>query len=303
MQTGIKEKISAAPVGKTKSVKQKPLVMAIVGPTAIGKSAYAIGLAKKVNGEIISADSRQVYKGLDIGSGKIAKKEMGDIPHHMLDVAKPSQIFSAHDFKTGAGKHIEDILARGKTPIIVGGTGFYVDTLFGTWNLPDVPPNIALRKKLEKESAEKLFKTVEKIDPARAKMLDPRNKARLIRSIEIAKAIGKVPKITKKKLPYQVVWIGLKSSRDVLRKKIAARTKKQLYQGMIEEVAELHQNGLSWKRLHALGLEQRLCAMYLQGKITKAELEKMLLDKIYQYAIRQMRWFGRNKEIGWVEVK
>ncbi|MEN9582435.1 MAG: tRNA delta(2)-isopentenylpyrophosphate transferase, tRNA dimethylallyltransferase [Candidatus Parcubacteria bacterium] len=290
---------------KTTDTKKKKVVFVIVGPTAVGKTAYSIGLAKKVNGEIISADSRQVYKGLDIGSGKVTEKEMKGVPHYMLDVVSPKQTYTAHDFKAEAEKHIIDILARGKTPIIVGGTGFYIDALFGKWPLPNVPPNEALRKKLALQSNEKLFEVLRKLDPKRAKTIDQNNKVRLIRAIEIAKKLGAVPtvKTKSKKLPYDIVWMGIETDRESLRKKIVERLQKRLYLGMLDEVANLHKKGVSWKRLGELGLEYRYCTMYLQGKIGEAELIKTLVDKIYQYAMRQMTWFKSNKEISWIKMK
>lgn len=284
------------------SNKTKPFVVAIVGPTAVGKSAYAVTLAKKLNGEIISADSRQIYRGLDIGSGKITKKEMGDIPHHLLDVASPKKVFSVHDFKRIAEPIIKDILARGKTPIVVGGTGFYIDALLGGVSLPNVPPNNALRKKLGKLTLSALVKKLKKLDPKRAKVMDLKNKVRVIRAIEIATELGSVPVIRTKKLPFEVRWIGLTTSREKLRKNIVKRLNARLVQGMLKEVVKLHKQGVSWKRMNELGLEYRYCALYLQGKLTEAQLIKTLTEKIYQYAMRQFRWFKRNKQIKWIKV-
>lgn len=284
-------------------------VIAIVGPTAIGKSTYAVKLAlrlrsgqAKKGAEIISADSRQIYRGLDIGSGKITKKEMRGIPHYMLDVANPKKIFSVHDFKRMAEPIIEDILARGKTPIIVGGTGFYIDTLLGDVTLPNVPPNNALRKKLEKLTLLALVGKLKKLDPKRAKTIDLKNKVRLIRAIEIATVLGKVPKIKKTIPTYKVKWIGLTTSREKLRKNIVKRLNARLVQGMLKEVHKLHKQGVSWKRMNELGLEYRYCALYLQKKLTETELVKTLTEKIYQYAMRQLRWFKRNKQIKWIKV-
>lgn len=282
---------------------RKPLVIIVVGPTATGKSGYAINLAKQVQGEIISADSRQVYKGLNIGSGKITKKEMHGVPHYMLDVVPPSKVFSAHDFKKKAEPILKNILARSKTPIVVGGTGLYVDVLFGDMTLPKVPPNKSLRRELGKLSTESLFKKLQKMDPERAASIDAKNHVRLIRAIEIATKLGKVPKIEKKESPYQLLYIGLTADREVLRKKIEKRLRARLIQGMLTEVKRLHKNGVSWKRMHELGLEYRYCALYLQGKLTLLELEKQLADKIYQYAMRQLTWFKKNPKINWIEVK
>jgi len=277
--------------------------MAIVGPTAIGKTKYSINLAKQVNGEIISADSRQIYKGLDIGSGKVTKKEMRGVPHHLLDVASPKKVFSVHDFKKMAEPILLDIIARGKRPIIVGGTGFYIDALLGNSMLPEVPPNPALRKKLYKYSAPENFARLKKLDPKRAKMIDPKNNIRIVRAIEIATTLGSVPKLKKVPLPYKVVWMGLTAPREVLRENIENRLRTRMMQGLLEEVEKLHKGGLSWKRLEELGLEYRYIALYLEGKLPDEDLEKILVEKIYQYAMRQLRWFKRNKEINWVEIR
>ncbi len=282
---------------------KKPFVIAIVGPTAVGKSDYAVALARKIKGEIISADSRQVYRGLDIGSGKITKKEMKRVPHYMLDVVSAKSTFSAHHFRKMAMPILKDILKRGKVPIIVGGTGFYIDALLEEKVLPNVPPNIDLRKKLNDMGADKLFKILEDLDKERAMTIDAKNKVRLVRAIEIAKHLGKVPKIIKGSFPYDVVWIGLTSNRETIRNRIVTRTKTQLMQGMVHEVKRLHDEGVSWKRLNEMGLEQRLCVSYLLGEIKENELEQKLYDKVYQFAIRQLRWFKRNEKIGWIEVK
>ena len=172
-------------------VQQKVLV--ILGPTAIGKSALAVKLAKRFDGEVISADSRQVYKGLDIGTGKITKKEMGGIPHHLLDVADPKKQFSVSDFVREANHALAMIYHSGRVPIIVGGTGFYIDALTGDVSLPEVPPDKLLRAKLNKLSNEELFEILKKKDPERAETIDRHNKVRLVRALEIIEALGKVP--------------------------------------------------------------------------------------------------------------
>ena len=187
----------------------KPKVLIILGPTATGKSDVAVDIAKKFsayggsaagrNGaEIISADSRQVYKGMDLGSGKITKKEMRGIPHYLLDVVKPNTIFSVSKYKQLAEKAIKKIIAKNKLPIIVGGTGFYIDSISKNIELPEVKPNKKLRKRLEKKSAEELFTMLKKLSPTRAKNIDRYNKVRLIRAIEIAKTLGTIPKIKEK---------------------------------------------------------------------------------------------------------
>jgi tRNA dimethylallyltransferase len=275
----------------------KPKVLVIVGPTASGKSDLAVRIAKKLRGEIISADSRQVYKGLDIGSGKITKKEMGGIPHHMLDIANLKKIYSASDYKKDAETALEKIIAKSKLPIVVGGTGFYIDTLAGTAILPEVPPNKELRNRLEKESAEELFKLLKKKDSKRAKTIDSNNKVRLIRALEIVEALGKVPVVRKTRSRYEFIYIGIRPSD--LDAKIHKRLMKRL-PGIIEEVKKLHKNGLSWRRMYELGLEYRYVSMYVQGELSKKEMTERLYSEIKKYAKRQMTWFKKNKSIHWI---
>ncbi|MEX2014157.1 MAG: tRNA (adenosine(37)-N6)-dimethylallyltransferase MiaA, partial [Parcubacteria group bacterium] len=244
----------------------KVKVLAIVGPTAAGKSALAVALAKRFGGEIISADSRQVYKGLDKGTGKITKREMAGVPHHLLDVADPHKQFSVSDFKTEADKALEAIEARKALPIVVGGTGLYVDTLAGLINLPDVGPNPLLRKKLRAKSAEELFQMLKKKDRDRAMAIDPRNKVRVIRALEIVEAIGKVPKI-KSSPAKNFIYIGLKP--DDLDEKIYNRLLERL-PGIIREAKKLIKlKAISYRRMHELGLEYRYIGLYLRGKLSK----------------------------------
>ena len=278
---------------------QPPRIVVIVGPTASGKSAYAVKLAKKLKGEIISADSRQVYKGLDIGTGKITKKEMGGIPHHLLDVASPKKVFTANQYVELGRTTIEDILARGKTPIICGGTGFYIDALLGRIALPTVPPNIKLRTQLAKKTAPQLFAMLKKLDTRRARDIDPKNPVRLIRAIEIAKALGRVPATKPKPLPYRIEWIGIQMAETKLRTRIKKRLYARMKAGMVAEARGLHKAGLSYKRMTALGLEYRHLALFLQKKISKADMCIQLEKEIWHYAKRQMTYWKRNTEIEW----
>jgi tRNA dimethylallyltransferase len=281
-------------------MKNKPKIIVILGPTASGKSDLAVLLAKKFGGEVVSADSRQVYKGLDIGSGKITKKEMKGVPHHMLDVVNPKKTYSVHDFQKDAIKEIDKILQKGKVPIVCGGTGFYIDSIVKGTILPEVKPDLESRIMNQELSKEKLFEKLKKLDPKRAKEIDPNNKVRLIRAIEIATALGKVPKI-KTNPKYDALQIGVLFDTEILRERINLRLQKRLKIGMIKEVENLHKNGLSWKRLEELGLEYRYIALYLQKKLTKEQMVTELQNKIYQYAKRQITWFKRDKNIVWVE--
>lgn len=278
----------------------KPKVLVIVGPTASGKSNLAVRLAKKFNWEIISADSRQVYKGLNIGTGKITKREMRDIPHHLLDVANPRKRFSAAQYKLLADNSLQYIVTNSKLPIVVGGTGLYIDALAGTVSFPNVEPNKKLREQLGKKSAKELFKILKKKDPRRALTIDLHNKVRLIRALEIIDTIGKVP--TFKSTPSDnFIYIGLEP--DNIDKRIYKRLMKRL-PGIIREVDKLHKQGLSWKRLHELGLEYRYVALYLQDKLSREETsQEEMAEKLYietrRYAKRQMTWFKRNPKIKW----
>ncbi len=276
-------------------------VLVILGPTASGKSDLAVALAKKYNGEIISADSRQVYKGLDIGSGKITKAEMKGVPHHLLDVARPSTIFSVSNFQKKAKKAIADIQSRSKLPIICGGTGFYIQSIVDDVIFPEVKPNKKLRSELATYSTEKLFKTLQKLDPVRASTIEKQNPVRLIRAIEIAKALGKVPQLQIQNDDNQgFTQIGLKISPEKLKSNIAKRLDKRLKKGMLNEAEKLHKEGLSWKRMEALGLEYRNMALFLQNKISKEEMTEKIRTESWQYAKRQMTWFKRDPRIKWL---
>lgn len=284
------------------NLKNKPKIIVVLGQTATGKSDFAVQLAKKEGGEIISADSRQVYKGMDLGTGKITRKEMLGVPHYLLDVASPKKVFSVSDFKKLADKKIGDIFARGKTPIICGGTGFYIDAVVDGVMLPEVAPNIKLRKILEKKSAEKLLEILKELDPGRAKNIDVKNKVRLIRAIEIAKALGKVPKV-KSQTKYEVLKIGLTLPDETLKDKIKTRLLARIKKGMLREIKKLHEGGVSWKRMEMLGLEYRYGALYLQGKLTKQEMIEKLNTEIWHYAKRQKTWFKRDKNIVWIDPR
>jgi len=277
----------------------KPKVLVLLGPTATGKSDVAVELAKKFNGEIISADSRQVYRGMDLGSGKITKAEMQKIPHHLLDVANPKAIFSVSTYKKLAEKVLEKILAKGKLPVIVGGTGFYIDSIVKNIELPHVPPNKKLRKQLEKKSAEELFAMLKKFSPSRAKNIDRYNKVRLVRAIEIAKALGNVPQAKELPSKYDCILIGLDLPDAILKERIAKRLERRLKLGMVWEVQKLHRSGVSWKRLESFGLEYRNVALFLQKKITKEQMIQSLNKEIWWYVKRQRTWFKRNKDIQW----
>lgn len=279
---------------------QKPLLIVIVGPNASGKTFLSIKLAKKFNGEIISADSRQVYKGMDIGTGKATKQEQREIKHYLLDVASPKKEFNVSHFKKQATKEISNIIKKGKVPFLVGGTGFWIQAVVDDIDFPHVKPNKLLREKLGKKTTKQLFQMLKKIDSRRAKTIDPHNPYRLIRAIEIIQATKKsIPKL-KKRSPFNVLMLGITHPRKKLYQRIDKRLKKRFQQGMIAEVESLRKKGVSSKRLHAIGLEYRYLNLYLQKKLTRQETEEQLKNAIHHYAKRQMSWFGRDKRIHWI---
>lgn len=282
-------------------MKEHPQIIVILGQTATGKSDFAVQIAREIKGEIISADSRQVYTGMDLGTGKITKKEMRGVPHHLLDIAKPTKVFSASDFKKHAEKKIKEIIKRGNVPIVCGGTGFYIDTLLGSATLPEVPPNKILRAELMKKTASELFVLLQKLDSVRAQTIDAKNPVRLIRAIEIAKALGSVPQAPNREHEYEVLKIGLTLPDQILKEKIYTRLLARIKKGMLREIQKLHNDGVTWKRMSDLGLEYRYGALYLQKKISKDEMITKLNSEIWHYAKRQKTWFKRDKDIIWID--
>ena len=282
-------------------MKTSEKIIIILGQTSTGKSDFAVDIAKQVDGEIISADSRQVYKGMNLGTGKITQKEMKDVPHHLLDVISPKKIFSVTDFQKQANKKIEYILKKGKVPIICGGTGFYIDAVVNESIFPEVPPNKKLREELSNKSAPELFEILQKLDKDRSKNIDAKNSVRLIRAIEIAKALGKVPSIKESKnKKFDVIKIGLTIPDETLKEMITKRMLLRIKKGMIKEVENLHNSGVSWKRMNDFGLEYRYVSMYLQGKLKKEEMIEKLNTEIWHFAKRQKTWFKRDKNIIWI---
>jgi tRNA dimethylallyltransferase len=279
-----------------------PYVVAIVGPTATGKTLLSIELAKQIDGEIISADSRQVYKGLDVGTGKVTKKEMQGVPHHLIDVVDPTKQFTVADYVKRGQKAITDIIKRGKVPIVIGGTGMYMDTLLGRLAMHPTKPNPKLRKKLERMTLEELQKMLKKLSPSRYKTIDQKNPRRLMRAIEIASAPTKGKKPTVVKFPYKIIWMGLSVPRPELKTRIIERLHERIDNGMLKEAKRLHKQGVSWERMEALGLEYRYMARFLQKKITHDEMVTQLESEIYKYAKRQMTWFKTNSEVRWYDA-
>lgn len=280
------------------------LLLVIVGPNASGKSELAVRIAKRVGGEIISADSRQIYKSLSIGTGKVPGRWQGGVfryrgvPHHLIDEASPKKNFTVADFKKRADKKIVEIAARGKLPILVGGTGFWIDAVAKGMAVPEVPPDPCLRKTLSKKPPDALLAILKRLDPSRAKTIEKKNPRRLIRAIEIARALGRVPEL-KHSPAYRTFWIGIFPGREALAKKIQRRLERRMRDGLIKEAKTLRVGGMAWKRFYELGLEYRFLADLLRKKTTKEEFAVRLAAAIRRYARRQMTWFKKNRRIRW----
>ena len=273
------------------AVKSKRRILCIAGPTASGKSSRAVVEALAQQGEIISVDSRQVYRGLDVGTEKITAEEMQDVPHHLIDIRNVDETYSAGDFVSDATRLIDEISARGKLPILVGGTHFYFDALL--YGLPsEVDANPALRSELEKLSTEALYAQIQAKDPRRASELDPQNRRRLVRALEIVAETGFVIERTKEDSLYAVDWIIIDPPREELRPRINARLESALERGLVAEVARVREQ-VGDERLNELGLEYKIVGEYLRRERTQASLLPSLSAKLWHYARRQKAWLRK----------
>ena len=266
-------------------------ILLIMGPTASGKSSRAVEEALVRDGEIISVDSRQVYRGLNIGTEKITTEEMRGVPHHLIDIRNPKETYSAGDFFIDATRLIKEISARGKLPILAGGTHFYFDALLK--GLPmGVDANHTLREELEKLSTEELALRVTDHDPRRASELDPKNRRRLIRALEIIDTKGTVPVRTLPTLKYKAEWIVIDPSKEELQSRIDTRLKSALSRGLIDEVHRVRTE-VGDTRLNELGLEYKIVGEFLRGERTEESLLSTLSAKLWQYARRQKAWLRK----------
>ena len=276
-----------------------PKVVAVVGTNASGKSALGVELAKRYGAEIISADSRQVFRGLDLGSGKITQEEMQGVPHHLIDVREPNEFFSMADFQRMSYTAIDGILARGRLPMIVGGTGLYVDSVLDGYLLSDREPDLAYRAELEKLTTPQLYDMLLTLVPDA--QVDRNNRNRVMRMIErIHDGDDAVPG---KQPRYRSLRLGVSWPREVLAQRIDERLKMRVEQGMIEEVQGLMDRGATKEFLLGLGLEYRFITQYLTGAIPdRDEMLRLLAIAIKQFAKRQMTWFRRNPDIVWLDM-
>lgn len=277
-------------------------LIVILGTNASGKSDLGIRLAKHFGGEIVSADSRQVYRGLDLGSGKITPAQAATVKHHLIDVADVSEYYSLAQYQRAAYSAIDSIAGAGKQPFLVGGTGLYISAIVEGYQLVDVPPNDPLRAELESLTLAQLVERLEKADPDAARRIDKSNPRRLIRAIEIA-AAGYGHSAARKNSPrYDCLQLGLTWPREILVERIERRLRDRLAGGMIDEVAGLRSRGVSDLRFDKLGLEYRYIARYLRGELrTREDLRAQLGVAIRQFAKEQLTWFKRDARIIWLD--
>lgn len=275
-------------------------VIAVVGATASGKTAYAIDLARKIGGEIISADSRLVYKGMDIGTAKPTIEEMQGIPHYMIDVVEPEFNYSAGLYAKEAKRCIEDIVSRGKVPIVVGGTGLYYRVLLENYDLPDVKPDYELRENLYKYSCEELLEMLLNLDEKAGNSVERNDKKKLIRYIEIIKLTGKPLDLArgKRDKEFDVEWIGLNFPREILYDRINKRVDQMIELGLVEETQELlEKHGRISNITDTIGYREIIS--YLDGELSLDDAKDKLKQNTRNYAKRQLTWFRKNEEIKW----
>jgi len=292
-----------------------PKIIAIVGPTASGKTALGLDMAKKFNGEIISADSRQIYKKMDIGTDKPdgvwQKFEGGEayfvegVPHYLIDIIDPGQDFSLADFKELTKKHINDILKRGKLPIIVGGTGLYFQSVIDNLDIPEIAPNKKLRQELETKSSEELLELLKKLDEETYKKIDLKNPRRVIRALEVVILTGEsfVKQQTKSKPEYDCLQIGIKRDREELYERINKRVDDQYVRGLLDEVENLIKQKYGWQLSSMTGIGYKQIGYYLRGEMGLDEAKEILKRDTRHYAKRQLTWFKRDERINWIREK
>ncbi len=286
-------------------------VIVICGPTASGKTGLSIELAKKINGEIVSCDSMQIYKEMNIGTAKVTKEEMQGIKHYLIDFVSPEERYSVADYRKDSKKAIKKIIEKGKVPIVVGGTGLYIDSLIYEIDYQNIEFNPNYRKELEEkvktEGLEKIYQEAKKIDPLAIQKISPNDEKRILRILEIYNATGKTKTEqeieSRKKVPeYEYLVYALKWDREVLYERINKRVDKMLEQGLIEEVKTILENYKNFPTaMQALGYKE--VVEYLEGKTSKEEMCDKIKMETRRYAKRQMTWFRKNKQTIWLEAQ
>jgi len=286
----------------------KPKIICVVGPTASGKTAFAIRLAQKYNGEVVSCDSMQIYQGLDIGTAKPTKEEMQGIPHHMLDIVSPKENYSVADFVAAATVVIDDILARGKMPILCGGTGLYIDSIINGITFSEEARDDAYRKELshlaEQAGNEAVHALLKEVDPKAAEEIHPNNVKRVIRALEIVKTSGKTKAEfdcdARKEARYDATVYGMQIEREELYRRIDLRVDIMMEEGLLDEVQALLTDGVSMEQTAMQAIGYKELVQYLQGKSTLEDAVECIKRESRRYAKRQMTWFRRNPEILWI---
>lgn len=289
-------------------------IIIILGPTATGKTKLAAKLASKFNGEIISADSRQVYRGMDIGTGKDLKDykvklKGAGVPYHLIDVISPKIGFNVAKYQQLAYRAIDDVLSRGKQPFLVGGTGLYIDAVVKGYTFDQIKDqrskikNKRIRKELNKLLLPRLLARLKKIDPATYKVIDKKNRRRVQRALEIYYETGQPKSAQPAAVPpgYEILILGIKFPLEKIYQKIDSRLEARIKEGMIAEVKKLRRQGVSWKRLDEFGLEYRYVSRYLRGLLSYEQMIAELRQAIHHFAKRQLTWFKRNKDIIWIK--
>lgn len=282
------------------SNKKQIKVIAIVGATASGKTAYSIELAKKINGEIISADSRLVYKGFDIGTAKPTKQERQGIPHHLIDIVEPEFDYSAGLFQKQAREVILEINSRGNVPIIVGGTGLYIDILLKNFDLPQIPPNKDFRKNLTNTDVHYLFELLKNKDSEAAESIDSNDRKKIIRALEIIATTGKPLKQSRgiQQQEFDIQWIGRNFDRITLYNRINSRVDTMFEQGLLDETKNLlEKHGKIPNLINTIGYREVIG--YIDNKYSLDEAKELLKKNTRNYAKRQLTWFRKNTNIEW----
>jgi tRNA dimethylallyltransferase len=281
-----------------------PNLIVVLGPTASGKSALGIALAQRFHGEIVSADSRQVYHGLDIGTAKVTPAEQALVPHHLLDVVDPQDIYTVAQFQQDATIAINDILARAHLPLLVGGSPHYIQAVVDNLAIPGVPPQPELRARLESQSLPELHHQLEQLDPQSAATIDRNNPRRVIRALEVCIVTGKPFSEQRGKAQplYRSLLLGIQWPRTVLYQRIDERVDERMRQGMVQEVRDLLTRGITHERLDAFGLEYRFISRWLRGEFaSEEEMVQRLKYAIHDFTRRQLTWFRRETRIVWIE--
>lgn len=290
-------------------MNEKPKVIAICGPTASGKTGLSIELAKKIDGEIISCDSMQIYQDMTIGTAKPTTEEMQGIKHYLIDFVPPNQRYSVADFKKDAMVAIKEVLSHGKVPIIAGGTGLYLDALIYNIEYQDIQIDLAYRKKLENiaqsEGLDKLYEMAMKIDKQAAERISKNDQKRILRILEIYHQTGKTKtqqeiESRKQEIPYQYLVFGIQMDRQILYDRINQRADKMIEQGLIEEVENLLKKYQEFPTAMQ-GLGYKEVVEYLEGTLTKEEMIEKIKQESRRYAKRQLTWFRRNQDIIWLD--